>query len=154
MIVNLTDLTEGTKKKSDRYWPDENKKILELDNGVKLEHLSQTSYQGTYYHRYYSIFLWFLRILFSSRIIAITTPDGKCDQVHQIQTIRWVDLSAPDDTKILRDLVQKTRDLNEAMRGYIVLVANQQITLKPQIRLWFTAVRVLAGRALSSQFTS
>ena len=51
MIVNLTDLTEGTKKKSDRYWPDDKNKILELDNGVKLEHLSQTSYQGTYYHR-------------------------------------------------------------------------------------------------------
>ena len=67
--------------------------------------------------------LWFLMSLFSSRIIAITTPDGKCDQVHQIQTIKWVDLSAPEDTKILRDLVQKTRDLNEAMRGQIVLVA-------------------------------
>ena len=51
VIVNLTDLTEGNKKKSDQYWPDEKKKLIKLENGVRLEHLNYTSYQGSYYHR-------------------------------------------------------------------------------------------------------
>ena len=32
--------------------------------------------------------------------------------MSQLQTIKWADLTAPDDTKILRDLVNKARDLN------------------------------------------
>ena len=32
--------------------------------------------------------------------------------MSQLQTIKWADLTAPDDTKILRDLVHKARDLN------------------------------------------
>ena len=33
-------------------------------------------------------------------------------EVAQLQTIKWADLTAPDDTKILRDLVHQARDLN------------------------------------------
>ena len=33
-------------------------------------------------------------------------------EVTQLQTVKWADLTAPDATKILRDLVTKARDLN------------------------------------------
>ena len=33
-------------------------------------------------------------------------------EVAQLQTIKWADLTAPDDTKILRDLVHQAMDLN------------------------------------------
>ena len=53
-----------------------------------------TSYQGTYYHR------------------TIKVKSKKQQEVAQLQTIKWADLTAPDDTKILRDLVHQARDLN------------------------------------------
>ena len=50
-------------------------------------------------------------------MIEITTPDGKSETVDQIQTKKWVDLSAPEDTKILRDLVDKAWELNKSKKG-------------------------------------
>ena len=51
VIIMLTGLTEGNKKKADQYWPDKDNKTKNLGTGTKLEHLSDPSYQGTYYHR-------------------------------------------------------------------------------------------------------
>ena len=42
-------------------------------------------------------------------------------EVVQLMTKKWADLTAPDDTKILRDLVQKTRDLAVSSREPIVV---------------------------------
>ena len=47
----ITGQKEGNKRKADQYWPDEENKMMDLENGIKLEH-KQTSYQGTYFHRY------------------------------------------------------------------------------------------------------
>jgi protein tyrosine phosphatase len=47
----ITGLTEGNVRKADQYWPDEDNKMMDLGNGVKLEH-KEKSYQGTYFHRY------------------------------------------------------------------------------------------------------
>ena len=51
IIVSITALMEGNKKKADKYWPDEENRIMDLGNGVKLEY-KETSYQGTYYLRW------------------------------------------------------------------------------------------------------
>ena len=53
-----------------------------------------------------------LRILQTSRTFRVTAPGGKPYDVHQLQTLEWADLTAPDDTKIMRDLVHKARELN------------------------------------------
>ena len=50
MIVMLTSLEEGTKKKADQYWPDKDQETVDLGNGVKLQHVT-TSFQGTYLNR-------------------------------------------------------------------------------------------------------
>ena len=42
-------------------------------------------------------------------------------EIVQLMTKKWADLTAPDDTKILRDLVQKTRDLAVSSREPIVV---------------------------------
>ena len=34
--------------------------------------------------------------------------------VQQLQTLEWKDLTAPDSTKIMRDLVHQSRHLNRA----------------------------------------
>ena len=40
--------------------------------------------------------------------------------MSQLQTIKWADLTAPDDTKILRDLVHKAADLNPSKEPILV----------------------------------
>ena len=92
----LTDLEEGGKKKADKYWPDENAPTLDLGNGVTIEHLS-TSYQWTFYERK----------------LRINPSGGVPREVTQIQTKRWADLTAPDETNILRDMVNRVREVCE-----------------------------------------
>ena len=41
-------------------------------------------------------------------------------EVVQLMTKKWADLTAPDDTKILRDLVQKSLDLNTSKETILV----------------------------------
>ena len=53
-------------------------------------------------------------------MIQVKTPNKPPVEVSQLQTIKWADLTAPDDTKILRDLVQKSLDLNTSKE--IILV--------------------------------
>ena len=52
VVVMITDLTERNKKKAEQYWPDSETEVLNIGEGIILEHKS-TSYQGTYYHRSY-----------------------------------------------------------------------------------------------------
>ena len=42
-------------------------------------------------------------------------------EVSQLQTIKWADLTAPDDTKILRDLVHQAMELNTSDKDPIVV---------------------------------
>lgn len=47
-----------------------------------------------------------------SRVIKVIFPNGNTREVTQLQTKKWSDFSAPENTKIMRDIVHKTRDLN------------------------------------------
>ena len=47
----ITALEEKGRTKADKYWPDKEDPILDIGDGIMLEHLS-TSYQGVYFHRY------------------------------------------------------------------------------------------------------
>ena len=50
MIVMLTSLEEGTKKKADQYWPDKDNRRMDLKEGARAE-LQDTSFQGNYHIR-------------------------------------------------------------------------------------------------------
>ena len=45
------------------------------------------------------------------RSMMIHQEHGSPVEISQIQTTAWLDLTAPEDTKILLDLVNKTREL-------------------------------------------
>eukprot|EP00092_Neocalanus_flemingeri_P068120 GFUD01083196.1.p1 GENE.GFUD01083196.1~~GFUD01083196.1.p1 ORF type:complete len:292 (-),score=81.24 GFUD01083196.1:8-811(-) len=94
VIVMITGLQEGEKKKADQYWPDQENKVMDLDNGIKLVH-KDSSYHGTYF----------------TRTIQVQTSEGGNTLVSQLQTTEWLDRTAPDNTKILLDLVHKTREI-------------------------------------------
>ena len=56
-----------------------------------------------------------------SRTIQVKEPNGSTWKVNQLQTVKWADLTAPEDTKILMDLVHKTRDLTDNTKHPIVV---------------------------------
>ena len=92
-IVMITALQEGGKVKADQYWPDNENPVKNLGNGISLEYQT-SSFQGD----------------FVERTIKVVLPTGTSREVKQIQTQKWQDLSAPDKTKILRDMVHRVRE--------------------------------------------
>ena len=54
-------------------------------------------------------------------MIAVNRPNKPPIEVSQLQTIKWADLTAPDDTKILRDLVHKAMELNSSDKDPILV---------------------------------
>ena len=54
-------------------------------------------------------------------MIAIKRPNKPPIEVSQLQTIKWADLTAPDDTKILRDLVHQAMELNTSEKDPILV---------------------------------
>ena len=54
-------------------------------------------------------------------MIRVSRPNKPAVEVSQLQTIKWADLTAPDDTKILRDLVHQAMELNTSERVPIVV---------------------------------
>ena len=54
-------------------------------------------------------------------MIAVNRPNKPPIEVSQLQTIKWADLTAPDDTKILRDLVHKAMELNTSEKDPILV---------------------------------
>ena len=55
-----------------------------------------------------------------SRTIQVKEPNGSTWKVNQLQTVKWADLTAPEDTKILRDLVQVTRQQAKVSQPVVV----------------------------------
>ena len=126
VVVMITGLKEKTRRKAEQYWPDSETELLDIGGGITLEHRS-TSYQGTYYHR--SVQPQPSReLIFSSlRVIAVKRPNKPPIEVSQLQTIKWADLTAPDDTKILRDLVTRAMELNHSDKDPILVHCNAGI---------------------------
>ena len=56
-----------------------------------------------------------------ARTIRINRQDGPSITVNQLQTKKWADLTAPDSTKILMDLVQKTMEIQENGKDTILV---------------------------------
>ena len=54
-------------------------------------------------------------------MIRVNRPNKPAVEVSHLQTIKWADLTAPDDTKILRDLVHQAMELNTSERVPIVV---------------------------------
>ena len=54
-------------------------------------------------------------------MIAVNRPNKPPIEVSQLQTIKWADLTAPDDTKILRDLVTRAMELNHSDKDPILV---------------------------------
>ena len=54
-------------------------------------------------------------------MIAVNRPNQPAIEVSQLQTVKWADLTAPDDTKILRDLVHQAMELNSSEKDPIVV---------------------------------
>ena len=50
LVVMLTDLQEGARKKSDQYWPDREDETRDIGSGISLKHES-SSYQGVFLKR-------------------------------------------------------------------------------------------------------
>ena len=120
VVVMITALQERNKRKAEQYWPDSKTEVLNIGGGITLEHRS-TSYQGTYYHRSDHTDPIVFTFTFFLRVITVKRPDKPPIEVSQLQTIKWADLTAPDDTKILRDLVHQAMELNISEKDPILV---------------------------------
>ena len=113
LIVMLTDLQENGRKKSDQYWPDRDNERREIGTGISLQHVS-SSYQGVFITR--KDFIGFLLnvffILFLNRILNVYHRGQLVRQVTHLQTKKWADLTAPEDTRIMLDMVQDIRSIS------------------------------------------
>jgi len=99
VIVMITKLVEKNKRKAHQYWPessaeDPERQKLDIGGGCKVEHLS-TSFQGSYYQRKFLLHL----------------PDSGRREIVQLHTNDWPDLSAPEQPRVLLDLVHRTYNL-------------------------------------------
>merc|ERR1712037_204542 len=104
VIVMITKLVEKNKRKAHQYWPEDAGEdplglVLDIGGGCSVEFVS-SSYQGSYFLRTFSVWL----------------PDGGMQKVVQLQTEDWPDLTAPEEPRLLLDLVHKTNDLQEVNR--------------------------------------
>ena len=54
-------------------------------------------------------------------MIAVKRPNKPPVEVSQLQTVQWGNLTAPDDTNIIRDLVHKAMELNTAEKDPILV---------------------------------
>jgi len=104
VIVMITKLVENNKRKAHQYWPEETGEdplglVLDIGGGCSVEFIS-TSYQGSYFLRTFSVWL----------------PDGGVRKVIQLQTEDWPDLTAPEEPRVLLDLIHKTHDFQEVNR--------------------------------------
>ena len=61
------------------------------------------------------------KIFLLLRVIAVNRPNQPPIEVSQLQTVKWADLTAPDDTKILRDLVHQAMELNSSEKDPILV---------------------------------
>ena len=50
----------------------------------------------------------------------MTVAGGTTMEVSQVQTKKWADLTAPEDTQIMRDLVQVTRQQAKVSQPVVV----------------------------------
>ena len=55
------------------------------------------------------------------RKFKVTKQNGDIVEVSQLQTKKWADLSAPEETKLLRHIVHKTRDVNTSTANPILV---------------------------------
>ena len=121
VIVMLTDLQEGGKRKSDQYWPDRDNIEMEIGSGISLKYES-SSYQGVFITRQVNIILAVIFNLFTAftnhnlndRTIKVTKDSREISHVTHLQTKKWADLTAPEDTKIMLDMVGAIRTISRA----------------------------------------
>ena len=79
VIMMITRLLEGKKRKADQYWPDQEQAVVELGEGSRVE-LVSSSYQGTYHLRKFTLWL----------------PDGGMRQVPALTKPNLPGVPAPD----------------------------------------------------------
>ena len=103
-------------------------KVVRMGDGVSVEFVSH-SYTGTYYHRVMRVTGPGLDFPLGNQQPDILDRLELClkicmsvileylPEVNQLQTKKWADLTAPDDTAILRDLFFASMELNFAAKS-------------------------------------